>query len=190
VALLTQSTTWPIHVIRALLEKAQLVYLWQFVIPDESGTLDPDMRMLVQSVSVPGIEVDHEAYSIGGQEYYHLQQERRGGIVTANFVEIEGDYVDRFMRNWFEQVSPLSGEVGGNDPLNRYRAPKGVGGDLAGYKRDAMVSVYSRDEAKQAEYKLINLVPKKVGDYEFSYETSGIKTVPVQMLCDESRRVL
>jgi hypothetical protein len=178
-------------VIRALLEQAQLLYLWQFVIQDEFGVLDSNLRFLVQSITIPGIEIDHEAYSVGGLENYYLTQERRGGVITANFVEIEGDYVDRFMRNWLDQVSPLSGEVSaqGANVETRYRAPKGVGSDLTGYVRDASVYVYGRDETQLAQYKMLQLIPKKVGEYEFSYENSGIKMVPVQMLCNEVRRV-
>lgn len=190
-ALLAQSTLFPIHVIRALLEQAQLLYLWQLLIPDEFGVLDPNMRFLAQSVTIPGIEIDHESYSVGGLENYYLTQERRGGVITANFVEIEGDYVDQFMRNWLDQVSPLSGEVSsqGANVETRYRAPKGVGGDLTGYVRDASVYVYGRDEQQLAQYKMLQLIPKSVGGQELSYENSGIKTVPVQMLCNEVRRV-
>jgi len=192
-ALLAQSTTWPIHIIRALLEQAQLLYLWQFVIPDKSGVLDLNMKFLVQSITVPGRELDHESYSVGGQENYRLTQERRGGVVTANFVEIEGSFVDQFFRDWLDQVSPPSTELsvqsGAGATQNRYRGSIGRGGLLEGYHRTASVYVYGRDESIQSHYMMMNLVPKKVGEYELSYENSGIKTVPVQMLCDEVRRV-
>jgi len=190
-AFLVQSDLWPIHLARSILEQAQLVYLWQFDLPDENAVPETYMRFLVQSITIPGIEIDHEAYSVGGLENYHLTQERRGGIVTANFVEIEGGFVDQFMRTWLDQVSPLSREVSrqGTKTESRYRSPRGIGSSKAGYVRNAAVQVINRNESVQYEFELKRLVPKKVGEYEFNYENSGIKMVPVQMLCDEVGRV-
>ncbi len=186
-ALLRQSQTWPVHSVRDLHSKAQLSYLWQLDLPDENDSTDRDMMFLAQRMSFPGIEIDRQKYSVGGQEHYHLGASRRGGIISATFLEIEGGKVDKFFRDWFNLVDAISQEI---VVESHFRSPKGKGYTKGGgHSRSGFVKQLTRLGTVSVEWALLGILPLRIGRYELAYEGSGALLLPVEMTCDEVRRV-
>ena len=80
-AVLRESGTWPIHSARRLHDKAQQGFLWQFYMTGVLPSLDEDMMMLAQSVTIPGITFAQKSYKVAGQEQHYLGPSTRGGPV-------------------------------------------------------------------------------------------------------------
>ena len=186
-AILNQSSVFPIGRARALHQAAQRQYQWRFFL-DESGdnVKDLDMSMLVQELTLPGINCDREAYNVGQLEFYHLGVTRRGGPVSATFIEIEGGIVDRYFRDWFEQVDPqLADTVDGGIVLSRGRQP------IHTYARSAIVHLLKRDNTIGAQFKLSKLLPVRMGSYSaLSYAGTGQVQLQVEMACDQVVRMV
>ncbi len=186
-ALLRQSLTWPIHTARGLHATVQRSFLWQLYLNDENGALSYNIMLLGQRASIPGIEIDRMTYSVGGLENYALGKSRRGGVVSLSLLETEGLEVERFFRDWFNDVDvPVVGEEG---LVSRVRTPKGDGSAGSGHARRGLFQLFTRARTVSAEFELLRLMPLRLGKHQFSYEGSGPMILPVELVCDEVRRV-
>lgn len=185
-ALLAQSEIWPIHTVRLLHGQVQLSYLWNFYLPGSDQTLDRNVQFTARSVEMPGIAMKSETYNVGGEERYYLAGFKRGGSVRAEFLELEGGVIDRFFRDWFDQVDPLTKEV---SKFRRTRNPKGIAGAVGGYGRDATIQILNRAGIITEVFEFRGLIPVSLSPYRFSYEESGPLIVSVEMMTDEVRRV-
>lgn len=185
-ALLGQSAVWPIVRARQLHSQAQMQYQWRFFIPDSlSSTYDLDLSLLAQDVSFPGIEADRETYHVGQLEFYRIGATRRGGTVTATFIEVEGGYVDQFFRDWFEQVDPEIDTTTQNGLVfSRARRP------LYQFARTALVQLVDKNLVTGAQFRLQKLIPIRMQPYaSLSYAGTGPVMMTVEMACDEVRRL-
>ncbi len=177
---------WPIHSARKLHTQAQLSYLWQFEVDDQVSGINREMLLLVQDVTIPGYVIEAVPFNVAETEWYRSGRSKRGGVVSATFLEIEGGAVDRFFRNWLDQIDPVDQT---STMKARYRAPQGrVFGQ--GFLRDAALQVYRRSGGLSCNFALKRLRPQKVGGYKFGYNDSGPMMIPVEMVCDEVERVL
>jgi hypothetical protein len=188
-ALLGESEIWPVNKARELHSKAQLSHTWRFMINDVVGGIDGTLYMLAKSLSLPGIEMNHITYNVGTMEKYFQTTAKRGGVVTANFLEIEGGYVDGFFRTWMGLLNPL-------DPRRIAYGIRSVAGSIGGgFGKTAFgfaptVELLKRDGSVSMSFILFNLRPKKLGTATtLTYENKSVLTIPVEMVCDEVRRI-
>jgi len=179
-AILSQSPVWPVHKARRLHSQAQLSHLWHFMMDDENGGAAGDIWLLAQSLNLPGLEMNSITYQVGTMERYFLTTQKRGGAVTASFLELEGGLVDGFFRRWLDQASPL---VPGLEMAGiRYSGVK--------YSRNPKVHLLDRNQQISLEFQLIGLLPKKLGTAStLTYNSRNVLTIPVEMVCDEVRRL-
>lgn len=184
-AVLKQSSVWPIRQARQLHAQAQLQYMWRFHIPNADGVLDEDIAMLAQSVTFPMPDITYETYQVGQAEKHVPGDIRRGGTVNAVFIETDGGKVEGFFRTWFDEVDIPAEDTA--EP-SRGRAP------IAEFARTAYVYMLPRESVAsftEAKYKfqLIRLMPVRMGPYQsLTYDGVGLVTLPVEMVCDEVRR--
>ena len=97
-----------------------------------------------------------------------------------------GGKTDKFFRAWFDEVDVPSQEV---TVESRARGPKGTGASGDGYARHGFVRMLTRRSTTSVEWELLRLLPLKLGRLELAYEGSTMKVLPVDLVCDEVRRV-
>ena len=181
-ALLKESSLWPIHSARQLHDKAQHGFMWQFFMTGAVPQVDKDMMMLAQSCSIPGIRFDQKSFTVGGQEQYYLGKSRRGGEVAARFVETEGGTVDSFFRLWANLIDIPVPEI---LRVSRVRRPRGFGDGVTGHARSALVRLIQRNGKTGAEFVVVRLRLVEFGGYDFSYGDSKPLILQVKMVCDD-----
>jgi len=179
VAVLVQGVTWPIVSIRDLHSRAQVHHLWQFHVSDEANAFSRNLMFLCQSMQIPGWDFVRDTYNVGGVERYSLGNVKRGGLLSADFIEVEGGLVEKFFRDWLDQV-----EV--RDPAAiadlKYRA------SMSKYSRAARAVRYNRDHTSGIVHEFVTLLPVKMGEPRRT-AVSGPALIQVEMSCDEVRRV-
>jgi hypothetical protein len=187
VALLDAAWVWPIVRARQLHAHTQMQYQWRFFMPSTiaGNGYDTDMSILSQEVSFPGIDVDKETFNIGQLELYRLGMVRRGGSVTATFLEVEGNYVDRYFRDWFEEIDSTQKTHTTKGPVvSRARAP------IYKFARQADVQMILKNSARGPMFRLKKLLPVKIQSYSsLNYEGMGPLKVSVEMVCNEVERI-
>ena len=181
-AFLKESNLWPIHSARRLHDKAQLGYMWQFFLTGVVPQLDEEMMMLAQSVTIPGIRFDQKNFTVGGQEQYYLGKSRRGGEVSARFIETEDGKVDTFFRLWANLIDVPSPEI---LRVSRWRRGRGFGDGVTGHARSAIARLIKRNGDVSIELALVRLRLVEYGGYDLSYSDSKPLTMPVKMVCDD-----
>jgi hypothetical protein len=172
-----------------------LSYLWQFSLPGAFGNIREDLTMLAVSCVIPARERPQQEYSVGGQTMAHLGGTRRGGLVTAKFIEVEGGLVDLFFRAWDAQIdTPEIGSLvltptGASVIAKGYsrNAQGGVSG-VGGYSRNALVTLYRRSGSESMQLSLRGLKLVSFGGYNLTYEGSSAAVVDVSMWCDSIER--
>ena len=181
-AFLKESSLWPIHSARRLHDKAQQGFLWQFFMTGMVPQLDEDMMMLAQSCSIPGIRFDQKSFTVSGQEQYYIGKSRRGGDVSARFIETEDGKVDTFFRLWANLIDLPIPEI---LRISRARRPRGFGDGVTGHARSAIVRLIKRDGGTAVELVLVRLRLVEFGGYDLSYGDSKPLILPVKMVCDD-----
>ncbi len=181
-AVLKESDPWPIHSARRLHDKAQQAYLWQFYMTGIIPQLNEDMMMLAQAVTIPGFSWTQKSYKVAGQEQYYQGDAKRGGVISARFIETEGGDVDTFFRAWANLIDiPSPGIVG----ISRWRRGRGFGDGVTGHARTGIARLMKRNGEVSVEFVLTRLQLIKFGGYDLSYGTSGPLIVTIEMTCDD-----
>lgn len=180
-AILVPSSVWPITQARNLHQRAQMQYNWKFYVPNESpGQFDINMGILAQEVSFPGFNCEQETYEIGQLEQYRLGASKRGGPVSATFIEVQGGYVDQFFRGWFE-------EVDANDGITGFY----VRNPVSFYTRNAEVHLITREGEIGSVFNLLGLMPVNMSPYSsLNYAGTGPVLLTVEMVCNEVVRTV
>ena len=182
-AILKESDLWPIHSARRLHDQAQQGFLWQFLLTGVLPQFDADMKLLAQSCSIPGIRFDKKNFTVGGQEQYYLGKSRRGGEVSATFLETEGAKVDTFFRLWANLIDIPTTEI---VRTSRWRRGEGFGDGVSGHARTAMVRLIKRNGEVAVELALVRLRLVDYGGYDsLNYSESKPLTLSVKMVCDD-----
>lgn len=181
-AVLKESELWPIHSARRLHDKAQQGFLWKFFMTGAVPSLDRDMVMLAESCSLPGISFDQKSFVVAGQEQYYQGKSKRGGTVSARFVETEGGKVDTFFRLWANLTDVPAAEI---LRFSRWRRPQGFGDGVSGHARTALVRLIKRNGDVGVEFVVVRLRLVQFGGYELSYADSKPLVLPVTMVCDD-----
>lgn len=188
-AVLNQSELWPIHSARGLHDKAQQEFLWQFFISGAIPIPNEDMMLLAQSVTLPPMTFEQKSYQVAGEEKYYLGNAKRGGAVSARFLETEDGKVDTFFRLWNNEVaypSPgLSSLTRKETAIGRARRGKGFGDGITGHSRYGLLRMLKRDGSVGVELLLIRLQLLSFGARELKYDGTGPLILSVEMTCDD-----
>lgn len=136
------------------------------------SSADQNFSLLCSAASLPGMTVNEEVVSYFGRETKHAGN-RTYDDWDVTIINDEDFLVRNAMEAWNNSI---------NTPISNVR---NIGdGSSEAYRRDALVTQYSKTGEELRTYKLVNAFPKTLGAIELNWEGMTIETFPVTFSYD------